>query len=241
MKAQRGQSMTEFAVCAGVLALLLLGTTTIGGYQEAQRRAISAARQAAFEGGWLDQRTGSQPLQERLASLHFDDSGLSDATGRSRVVARESVRVTGATVQVPGRGAIATEFLLKPLRAAGGFLGGGFDLNDSGFRTGIVSVETNGENQLPAPFRGLQLRFEQPYALLTDAWSAADPHHVARRAGGLVPGHALASMSGLWGGLSAPLSLLEPSLRQLCLGLIEPDRVPEDRLEAGTELVRASC
>lgn len=241
MNCQRGQSMTEFAISAALLALLLLGTTTVGGYQEVQRRAISAARQAAFEGAWLNGRAGSQPLQQRLALLHFDDPGLIDATGQSSIVASDSVKVTGATGQVPGRGATAAEFLLKPLRVAGGFLGGGFDLDGEGFRTGVISVETLGDNHLPAPFQGLQLRLEQPFALVADAWNAADPSHVARRTGGLVPGHVLSSLNGLWAGLTAPLSLLEPSLRQLCLGLLEPDRIPADRVDPATDQGRASC
>jgi hypothetical protein len=168
-----------------------------------------------------------------LASLHFTDSALVDATGQSRLVDTDTVRVTSDVIAVPGQAAVATNFLLTPLRVAGGFLGGGFDLNERGFRTGSISLQISGNNHLPPPFRDLQLRFDQRYALLTDAWNAANPQHVAGRAGGLVPAHALASVSGLWRGLLAPVSLLEPSLQQLCLGLIEPDHVPDDRLDAG--------
>jgi hypothetical protein len=241
MNALKGQSMAEFAACAAALALLLLGTVTIGGYQETQRRGIIAARQAAFEGGWLDGRAGSQPLRDRLASQHFDDAGLTDATGQSRVAMADTVRVSGTAAQIPGRGAAAVEFLLAPLRTAGGFLGGDFDLDNRGFRTGIVSVQTNGDSPLPQPFSGLQLRFDQPYALLVDAWNAAGPSHVARRAGALVPGHELSSLSGIWRAAAVPLSLLEPALQQLCLGRIEPDRVPEDRLEPGRAQGDAEC
>jgi len=232
--------MTEFAVCAGVLCLLLLGTVTISGYQEAQRRTIVAARQAAFEGAWLGERVSSQSLSRRLAALHFSDAALVDATGSTQTVDTSSVRLASSVVAVPGQAAIATNALLTPLRAAGGFLGGGFDLDGQGFLTGTISAQINGGNQLPVPFRDLQLRFAQRYALLTDAWNAANPPHVSRRAGGLVPGHALGSISTLWQGLLAPVSVLEPSLRQLCLGLIEPDRVPDDRLDGGPQ-ARASC
>lgn len=235
MKWQSGQSMTEFAVCAALLSLVLLGTVTIGGYQEVQRRTIVASRQAAFEGGWLADRSSAQSLSSRLATLHFDDPALIDATGRSREVDADKIRVTSSSESVPGQGAIATNFLLTPLRVAGGFLGGGFDLDERGFRTGTVSAQISPNPHLPSPFTDLRLQFDQRYALLTDAWNAANPRHVARRAGGLVPTRALTSMSGLWQSLLAPVSLLEPSLRQLCLGVIEPDRIPADRLEPGQQ------
>jgi hypothetical protein len=233
MKWQTGQSMAEFAVCATAISLILLGTGTISGYQEVQRRMIVASRQAAFESGWLGDRLDAQSLSSRLAALHFDDPALIDTTGHSPVVDTDNVRVTSGTVSVPGQAAIATNFLLTPLRAAGGFLGGGFDLDQRGFRTGAVSVQIQANPHLPAPFAELRLQFDQRYALLTDAWNAANPGHVTRRAGALVPARALASLSGLWQALLAPVSLVEPSLRELCLGVIEPDRVPEDRLEPG--------
>jgi hypothetical protein len=94
---------------------------------------------------------------------------------------------------------------------------------------------------MPVPFRTLQLRFSQPYALLGNDWSASGPSHVARRAGGLVPTHVLTPLSRIWRPLSAPLSLFEPSLRDLCFGLLEPDRVPEDRLGPGPVQRPASC
>jgi hypothetical protein len=225
--------MAEFAACAAVLALLLLGTATISGYQEVQRRGVVAAREAAFEGAWLAGRAGSRPLQEQLAQQHFSDPGLMDATGRAAVVDPDAVRLSGDDTQLAGQAALATRVLLTPLRTVGGFLGGDFDLDDRGMRSGVISADIVGADHLPAPFRDLPLRFEQRYALLADAWNAGSPQHVARRAGGLVPGRALSSISGVWRGLLAPVSLLEPSLQRLCLGVVEPDRVPEDRLGEG--------
>jgi hypothetical protein len=121
--------------------------------------------------------------------------------------------------------------MLAPLRAAGGFLGGGFDLRNAGYRVGSINVRVAPIDSLPQPFRELDLQLDQPYALLTDGWNAAGPEHVHARAGGLVPTQRLTGVAALWRGLAAPLTLLEPSLNTLCLGLIEPDAVPEDRLE----------
>lgn len=87
---------------------------------------------------------------------------------------------------------------MRPLRVAGGFLGGGFDLDDAGFQTGIVSADLRDAEQMPRPFISLRLRFEQPYALLGDDWSASGPAHARRRAAGLVPTHVLTPLAAIW-------------------------------------------
>jgi len=233
--------MTEFALWAASLALMMLGLWTVNGYQEVQRRAIVAARHAAYEGAWLDARSSDHEQRARLASLYLDDAGLTDATGQARLVKPESMQLLSQSGPSPGRGAAAFEFLIAPLRVVGGFLGRGFDLADAGFRTGEIIVDTKPLADLPAPFNTLNLRFSQRFALLADGWNAAGPSHVAQRTGGLVPASALSGLTPLWSGLSVPLGLLEPSLRQFCPGLIEPDRVPEDRLGPGPAQPEASC
>ena len=187
MNFQRGQSMVEFSLCASSLVLLLLGTWTIGGYQEVQRRTIVAARQAAYEGAWSAQGFRIEEERSRLASLHFDDAGLADATGAGRLVSTQSVQLQAESGAAPGQATAAFEFLNAPLRASSRFLGSGFDLPNEGFRSGTVIAETHAVANLPLPFRGLQLQLGQPYALLADGWNAAGPAQVVRRAGGLVP------------------------------------------------------
>jgi hypothetical protein len=232
--------MTEFAVGVAMLGALTLGTISVVNLQEVQRRSIVAAREAAFQSAWLAQRIDVESLRYQLALAHFNDAGLTTATG-SPVLRPADVLLASRATGSPGRGAAAAEFVLAPLRVAGGFLGGGFDLADSGFHSGEVGAHLNNTSRLPEPFRGLPLRFNQPFAVLGNDWSAAGPAHVARRAGGLVPSHMLAPLSNIWRPLSAPLALFEPSLRDLCFGLIEPDRVPEDRLSPGLAQGRPSC
>ena len=53
MRRQSGQSMTEFAAGSALLVLLLLGALSLGGYQEADRRIVIAARQSAWQQSWL--------------------------------------------------------------------------------------------------------------------------------------------------------------------------------------------
>jgi hypothetical protein len=233
--------MAEFAAGVAVLGMLALGCISVVGIQEIQRRGIVAAREAAFQAEWLRQRSGVESVREQLARENFDDPALTNATGTARMLRPADVELTAATGGAPGRGAAAVEFLFQPLRAAGGFLGGNFDLGDDGFLTGIVRTSLGGADRMPEPFNSMQLRFDQPYALLGNDWSASGPSHAGRRAGGLVPTHLLTPLSALWRPLSVPLSLFEPSLRDLCPGLIEPDRVPEDRLGPGPLQRPASC
>jgi hypothetical protein len=232
--------MTEFAVGVAMLGTLTLGTITVSNLQEVQRRGIVAAREAAFQSAWLAPRVGVEALRSQLAQAHYDDAGLTGATGGS-VLRSADVQLTAQTSGAPGRGAAAVEFLLTPLRIAGGFFGGGFDLSNTSYQSGQVRANLSDTSRLPEPFNRLQLRFDQPYSLLGNDWSAAGPSHVARRAGGLVPSHLLAPVSNLWRPLSAPLALFEPSLSELCFGLIEPDRVPEDRLGPGPRQAVPVC
>jgi hypothetical protein len=240
MRYQRGQSMTEFAVAAALLVLLMLGVITIGGYQEVQRRAATVAPLLAYTGAWSGNPTaGSNGAPSTLAAV-FDDPALVSATGNSRLV-RDAAQNSVEFRSAPGRADTSASLLLTTLQGAGSFLGGGFDLQRGGYQAGRVGVQIDALQDLPEPFRSTTLSLTQPYALLTDAWNSADPTHVAGRAGGLVPTQRLAGVASLWQALLAPLTLLEPALAELCLGLIEPDRIPEDRLGPGFSPLPGRC
>jgi hypothetical protein len=96
-------------------------------------------------------------------------------------------------------------------------------------------------NDLPEPFRSIRIDLTQPYALMTDDWNSGGPQQVRRRTSGLVPTQMLAGVAAIWRVLLAPLSLFEPALSELCLGQIEPDRIPEDRLGAGASPLPRTC
>jgi hypothetical protein len=225
-----GQSMVEFSIALSSLSLLLLGTVTVAGYQEAQRRTVFAARHAAFDALWQGGRTPSQPDQKGLFADHFDDAGLTDATGATRLVDSSGLSVHSSNDDVPGQAAIATRFLLTPLRVASGFLGISFDLSAQGYERVRVETRIAPQRQLPEPFASLELTLSQSAALVGDGWNAADSAQVRTRSAGLVPTQQLSGLSAIWRVLATPLSVFEPGLNELCLGLIEPEGVPADRL-----------
>jgi hypothetical protein len=233
MMRQYGQSMTEFAAGSAVLGLMLLGAVALAGYQEVDRRNALAARQSAWLHSWKPQFSVSEAELDFLHDDLFSDQGVVDASGRHLLVDREDLALQGGSGSPDGVAGASTQILLAPLRVASGFLGSGFDLSSGGLVRGHVRARIEPLARLPEPFRSLELHLQTPFALLGDAWHSGSVRQVRSRAGGLVPASRLAALNALWQPLSVPLGILEPSLRELCFGLIEPDRIPEDRLGPG--------
>lgn len=240
MKAwQSGQSMTEFAVASASLSLLFMGTLALTGYQEVDRRMVSGARQLAWAREWApDAGPDTQARQAHRELLA--DAAVREPSGRRQLVAEEDTTLTAGVLAATGVAGAAAELMRAPLRTASGFLGAGFDLASADLLQGALVARVR---PLPglAPFNELDLQLRAPFALLGDAWQAAGREHVRHRAAGLVPTQALQAMNLIWQPLAIPLGLLEPSLRQLCFGLIEPDRVPEHRLGPGVTPPAGDC
>lgn len=233
--------MTEFAVGAAAMSLLLLAVLALGSFQEVDRRGVLAARHAAWQQDWSPDGMAPDARARLLHQVHLADNGARDPAGRRLLVAEDDLSLESGAVSPSGVAGTATQTLLSPLRTVSGFLGAGFDLSDGGLARGLVEVRIVPVDSLPEPFRSMELRLQAPYALLGDAWHAAGVPHVRQRAGGLVPASRLAALNAIWQPLSIPLGILEPSLRKLCFGLIEPDRIPEDRLGAGHTALPEAC
>ena len=209
-------SVDRFAVGVTAFSLLALGTLTIAGFQEAQRRAIAGARHAAFESVWRSGRPAIIAPDEVIFRTHFDDHGFLRPIPETRWIEPENVRIADSDQEAPGHASTATTLLLAPLRLASGFLGTAFDLSTAGYRSVALSVELPASPRLPDPFPGLDLTLSEPMTLLSDAWNASGSTHVRERSSGLVPTHALAGLSALWRPLAAPLALVEPGIDELC-------------------------
>lgn len=233
--------MTEFAVSAAALSLLLLGSLALAGYQEVDRRSVIAARELAWQESWV---AGSVANSISSADLHgrvYADSGVLDPHAQALLVAEGDVHASAERRSPEGVAGGVSELMLAPLRAASGFLGSGFDLTESGLVSGMVEARIAPLSSMPDPFDTLELPIRVPFALLADGWNAGGISHVERRASGLVPTGRLSAVSGLWSAFSTPLRIIEPSLGRLCLGLIEPDRIPEDRLGPGRTPPPGAC
>lgn len=240
MRQQGGQSMTEFAAGSALLVLLLLGALSLGGYQEADRRLVLAARQSAWQQSWAPAGDAAA-LARALHGEHLDDPGVRDPSGRALLVAEDGLTLSRSALETSGVAGAAAGLMLAPLRTASSFLGAGFDLRDDGLQQGNLQAHVAPLRGMPAPFNTLEFDLGASWALLGDAWHAGGVRHVQQRAGGLVPSARLKAVNAIWAPLAVPLGLVEPSLGQLCLGLIEADRVPEDRLGPGRTALPRGC
>ncbi len=236
MSLQRGQAMVEFAVGAGLLSTLLLGMAAISGYQDVERRGLNASRHLAFQRSWIGERALPSRSGQDVHSAHFDRPSLRRPVGSRPWLEQADVATQTSIADAPGvAGTVTAAF--TPLRVASGFLGGGFDLSARGLVQASVETRVQPQQELPQPFDQEPMHQRASMAFLSDAWNAADSIHLERRVGGLSPTAAMRRFQNGWAVLAQPLSLIEPSLRELCLGQLSVEAVPEDRLGSGQSLV----
>ena len=228
MMSMRGQSLVEFALAAGFLAALLIGMEALSGWFELQRRTISAARQGAFVRVWRPHADLNEFGAEVFAD-QFDDPGLVSPVLGEPLIGSEDLRFEVVNASLRGAAATAQGLLRSALQAQGS-MGSDFDWGTEGLLGAQIRVRHRRLSELPDPLDRLGPEFVERMLLLEDGWSASGPDQVSVRAGALVPTRMLRPLSVALAPLSVPLALLEPSLPRLCLGLIDADGVPEDRL-----------
>lgn len=234
MSREQGQALVEFAIAAGVFALMLLGAVWLFRLHEIQRQGVMSARTAAFTAVWMKGRESTSVAQVRLRRFHFQQAGWIDPTGNEAMPSGEEA-VTLRLVQgaPPGTAPAAVSIAMAPLRAVGGFLGSGFDLPMDRQTTATVDVIVDPVARLPEPMASLRLALSEHLSILGDSWGASGPREVSARTSGLVPTNLLRTPMQWLSPFLWPLSLIEPAVGRLCMGLIEPDRVPRDRLSPG--------
>jgi hypothetical protein len=233
MKPSTGQSSVEFAVALSSLALLATGMLAVGAWQEAQRRVLLVARQAAFERLWSGSDGGAERVT-RLHQLHLGDPGLATPLTGGALTDSGSLSNAAVTQRLEGAPGTAERALLQVLDAGSAFPATQFDPGGSGWTGARIELQPRPMGFLPVPLNTLELRLRGSMLLLDDGWAAAGPDQVAQRSGALAPTHALAALQAVVRPLLLPLSLLEPSLARFCPGLLDPDGVPEDRLSPTT-------
>lgn len=136
--------------------------------------------------------------------------------------------------QVPGLAGIAHRTTTAPLSLIASLTGSPNPFPDEGYQRKQRSRTVVAPEDAPEPFHGLSLRLTEQHTQLGGTWAAADTADVARRVRSISiagPANALGKV------LSPALQLLrpvEPALAALCLGIVEPDVVPADRLGAAT-------
>ncbi|MBS0388799.1 MAG: hypothetical protein JSR15_09990 [Proteobacteria bacterium] len=223
----RGQAMVEFAVAAGTLALLLLCMPVLCRYHELQVASIEAARRVAFESSWRAGGAGGLDTASIRAALFPD-------VGDAAQVSVDRIQASADASAEPGAAGQSERALLLPFRVAR-LLSGGFDLQAPHLRAARLAVRLTRPEGLPDPFSQVPIEFNERYALVGNDWASGSPGQVADRAGGLVFSRAVPPVRALVQWSARLLSVFEPALRQLCLGQVDPERVPADRLGVGVD------
>jgi len=241
MKGSRGQAMVEAAVALVLLSTVLSAIPVLTAYHDVQRTALRAARDASYMAGWsgmADVATLSRRTAEALRELPW----AHPADGRPLVADADAGRTTHADGAPPGRAVALMDFISQPLGESAGELPVGAPmLNRAGYHALEVAVAVPAIRGAPAPFSELALRFTERAAALTESWNAGSPEQVLARVRPVVPSARLQGLIEPMRALAAPLRLIEPSFAQLCVGLIEPDLVPETRLGARASRSRAGA
>jgi hypothetical protein len=253
---QGGQAMVEMIVGTGVLTALMFGTMIVARYVDIRSATVQASRYVAFERVTNLKGIPDAEIERKMRTRLFTvsnsplraDDGLADnaqwrdenANWKDPTIRARRLIATPNDVQAV---TLETEPTSGQARALGAFVdgidtfgaltGSNFDLDTRAFHTGIVMVKLANLESMPEPLNALNLTLTERTAVLTDSWQAGGPAAVAERTGPLVPTRMFAEFTGILGPLlQEGLSLFEPSIDKLCLGQVNPEIVPADRLGA---------
>ena len=219
----RGQAMAEFAVAVAVLVTLLLGMPVISRYHQLQIATIEGARRLAFQSSWRSKEYPHPDAQALRASL-FPPGASHDQPAATSIKAGYDV---GAA---PGRAGQVARVWLAPFRLVAA---SGFDLHDRALHRADVLVTVSKPAVLPDIFADAPTALAGHYVLLGDDWASFGPEQVARRAGGLLITHSILALRPLLSLGRSVLAAVEPAIDELCPGIVDPERLPADRLGAG--------
>jgi hypothetical protein len=250
---ERGQAMVEFVVGTILLVPLFIGIVLIARYLDIKATTVQASRYAAFERATNLGRSSDIELERKMRERLFTVSDApvrsSDGLGNgdswrnenpnwmdhsaraTRLIARPAdVTLRTSEASAPGAAGTGAEAVANAIDSIGRVTGSRFDVNRRAFYTATVSVKLANLTALPAPLDNLNLTLTDRTTLLGDTWHAAGPAAVAQRTGALVPARLFTPFSDLLRPVRGALSIFEPAFEDLCLGQIDPEIVPLDRL-----------
>ena len=229
MTSQRGQALAETAVAVVLLATLLAAMPCFIAYQDAQRAALRGARDVSYMSGWSGQSSRAS-IEGRIDDAIGELPWRHPEDGTLLLASERSSRVDHEDSAPPGRAAALMDFIAAPLGESSGPGQGALPLSRAGFHRTRVELQVPAIRGAPAPFSHLEVPLTERAAVLTENWNAAGPAQVIERVRHIVPSTGLAKAAAPLQALSAPLRLIEPAFASLCIGRIEPDRLPRTRL-----------
>lgn len=237
---QKGQSTVEFYVLTLVLVPLLLIIPLIGKYMDIAQTTAVASRYVAFEGtvrhtssngGWKSDGELAQEVRRRFFSSSDAPIKTSDTAGDFNAHRNPMWFDHHGSPLLPAFGSNVTVGTVKDstTQPIGTVYAGSFGLSSSNLYTGNVNVTVADIAGLQ-PFDALGLSITRKTALLTDPWAASGPSSVSSKIKGSTAAFPYAALKVAAAPLSPFISLLEPNSSPPDVGVVDPDKVPADRL-----------
>ncbi|MGB8328202.1 MAG: hypothetical protein WCE48_11565 [Steroidobacteraceae bacterium] len=222
LRTQRGQALIEFAGISIAATSLLFGLWLIARYQQLETAVVEASRfvaqQRAAVGDFFDDARSARLVQSEF---------LSERQSPLVATADVSVRTTRAAAERPGAFDRTVDAAL--------FSGSSSPSLPAVDRATpyVANVEMRATRPfgLPAPLDRLDVTLRAATVISTNAWSAGDPLQVARYAARWVPTASARSLRPILETFGRVARFLPVDyLHELCVGRIDPEVVPSDRL-----------
>lgn len=226
----RGQALVEALVASLLLVPFFLAVVQLALTQSTEQAALEAARTAAFAAHLgLDQAQGPLPPQ-RVRELFFPGPDRPSEVAvilASQASAAEQAESVAMTIIAPARLVGAGDLDFPRSRAFEG-------------RAGSEVAPMSGPLDPSATGRRLSARLP----MMSGDWDADGAAAVWQRTAALSSAGRIAAWRSVLSPVAAPLRLFEPAAERLCLGRIDPDIVPADRLRGvarATDLRTEPC
>jgi hypothetical protein len=208
--------MVESLAASLLLTPLLFAVVQLSATQSAEQATLGAARAAALAAHHgLDAPGGALPA-ERIRDLFHPDA-------ETHPEVRTSAARQASSAELAEDIALT---LIVPARVVGV---GDVDLARSRAVVAQASVAVPTVSAVSVPDEA-RSRVAASLSLMVDDWDARGAADVWQRTAALSTTGRIAAWRGPLTMLAAPMRLVEPAVARLCLGRIEPDIVPEDRL-----------
>jgi hypothetical protein len=222
LRTQCGQALIEFAGISIAGTSLLFGLWLIARYQQLETAVVEASRfvaqQRAAVGDFLDDARSA-----RLVRSEFFGERQSPLVAAADV----SVRTSRATAEKPDAFDRTVDAALLQASSSPSLPA----VDRAAPYVASVEMRTTRPFGLPAPLDRLDVTLRATTVISTDSWSAGDSWQVARYAARWVPTATLSSLRPILETFGRIARFLPVDyLHELCVGRIDPEVVPSDRL-----------